>query len=115
MITGKNARMFIDDKEIGKVESWKIQGIDPIPEELSFTGIYYPKDPEERGMDFLKAMLADGKNEITGFIHSFTGEEREARFRINVDVDGQISLEPIDPDIREWVNGWILEAVEVKR
>jgi hypothetical protein len=108
---GKNARIFFGDKEVGKVKSWEIKGALPIPEELSFSGIYELKDHEGRGMDFLKATIADGKNEITGFIYSPTGEKREARMRVLVNMDGQISLEPIDNDDREWVKSWIMEAM----
>lgn len=104
-VTGNNAKMFMGEVEIGKVESWKISGINPIPEDVvSFDGIY---DPE--GMDILKAMVADGRTEFVGFIHHpTTGEEREARFRIIVDADSQPSIEPIDDEIKELVKEWTI-------
>lgn len=102
-VTGTNAKMFIGDVEIGKVESWEISGTkNPIPEDVSFDGVY---DPE--GMDILKAMVADGRTELIAFIHSPAGEEREARFRIIVGADGQPSIEPIDEKIKELVKGWM--------
>lgn len=104
-VTGTNAKMFMGDIEIGKIESWEISGMkSPIPEDVvSFDGIY---DPE--GMDILKAMVADGRTEFIAFIYSPIGEEHEARFRIIVDVDGQPSIEPIDEEIRELIKGWMI-------
>lgn len=102
-ITSTNAKMFMGDVEVGKVDSWEITGMKPIQNsDVFFDGVY---DPE--GMNILKAMVADGRTELIAFIHSPTGEEIEARFKIIVDADGQPSIEPIDDKIKELIKGWM--------
>ena len=103
---GKKGRLFMGDVEVGNVKSWEIKVDNPIKgEEVSFTAVFKPKVTDD---DYLEALFANGENEVTMMIYGPDGEKLEARMKILVDVDGQMSLEPIDKDVRELINGWIL-------
>ena len=92
---GKKGKMFLGSQEIGgDVDSWKLSVGNPPPEIIEFEGVYDP-DPD------VDAFL-QGTYEIIGTIYGTDGEVREAKMKINRREDGQISLEPVDDDDKEW-------------
>jgi hypothetical protein len=108
-VTGKNPRMFIGDKEIEGISSFSISGFDDIVKELpletlTFTGTFDPIGKDEMEEHF-KALQAKVGNIITANIYNYDGKFREARVRISYK-DGQITLEPIDEEIKEWIKEW---------
>lgn len=116
-VTGTNPRMFIGDKEIESISSFFLNGLtDDVKEcaieTLTFTGTFDPVEKDEVGEHF-KSLQAKGEDVITANIYNYDGEKREAKVRMSYH-DGQITLEPVDEDIRQWVKGWILEAAKEK-
>ena len=100
---GKVAKMFLGDKEIKGVTSFHIGNIEEeinlsATESITFEGRY---DPSE--MDVLLELTND---EVVGIIHSPSGETRESRMKVTK-CGGEITLEPTEKDIREWVKGWL--------
>ena len=113
-VIGKNPKVFIGDKEVENISSFSLQGfvnnLEKLPRETyTFTGTFDPIDKDEIE-EHLKALQAKGKDIITANIYNFDGEEREAKVKIGYQ-NGQIIIEPVDEDIREWVKGWISNGV----
>jgi hypothetical protein len=110
-ISGKNPKMFIGDKGVGKVKPWTLLGypveeVDMPTESITFNGIFDPIEVDEVGRYF-KALQIKGQDIITVNIYNHDDEYREARVRIKYE-DGMITLETIDDDIIEWVKGWMI-------
>jgi len=120
-VTGKNPRMFLGDKEIKGVSSFSLS-TDGIANEnefydnekefssgtLTFTGTFDPIEKDE-AEKYLKSLQEKEEDVIVGRIYNYDNEFREAKVRINYQ-DGQIILEPIDKDIKEWVVGWMMNT-----
>jgi hypothetical protein len=89
-------KIFFNEKAIDGVASWHISSGDmPVSEEVVyFQGTYDPTDND-------LAVFINGKDEIIATIHGTDGETREASLKIRYE-NGQISLEPIDDDVKEW-------------
>lgn len=112
-VTGSNPRMFLGDKEIENISSFSLNGftddVKGLPlETLTFTETFDPVEKDEVE-EYFKALQAKGEDVITANIYNYDGERREAKMRMSYK-DGQITLEPVDEDIREWVKGLIREA-----
>ena len=95
--------MFIGDKEIGKISSYSISTIKGCKGTISFTGYY---DPQYESTEYFRNLIEKGTSEIVAFVYGPSGEKREARMKISYVSDTEITLEPLDEDIREWIKGW---------
>lgn len=106
-VNGKDAKIFIGDQEIKEMTSFSFSTGDASKHEtLTFTGTYDPVDKDEVE-EYFKALQAKGEDVITTNIYNYDGEFREAKVRMSYQ-DGQITLEPVDTEIREWIKGWMI-------
>lgn len=105
-VTGKSSRMFIGDKEIQGMTSFSLDTGDTDKyKTVTFEGTYDPVCAGGESWESISAKLGD---EFMGTITLPNGEKRDALLRATHE-DGQITLEPVDEDIRQWVKGWMLE------